>query len=102
GRNLSGRTPLMHASGKRVRRVLLAVLIGVAAAFVPIPSFSAQHAMHVDSERVVARTFAAVGGASPVLAEHFGVSTFKMIGFSWEGPVGDGAKVRTRENGRWG
>ncbi|MBV9283155.1 MAG: peptidoglycan recognition protein, partial [Acidimicrobiia bacterium] len=92
----------MHAIGKRARRVLLAVVIGIAAAFVPIPSFSSQHAMHVDNEGVVARALAAVGGPERVTAEHVGVSTFKMFGVSWEGPVGDGARVRVRSNGKWG
>src|SRR6266496_1484834 len=94
----------MHVSRKRGRRVLLALLIGVAAAFVPIPSFSAQRAMHVDSETVATHTAAAAGSAAALqtAGQHVGISTFKMVGVSWEGPVGDGARIRTRSDGKWG
>jgi hypothetical protein len=99
----------MHVTSKRGRRVLLAVLVGVAGAFAPIPSFSAERAMHVDTEAVATRTEAYAGAAvtaaastSRTAGEHLGVTSFKMIGVSWEGPVGDGARVRTRTDGRWG
>jgi hypothetical protein len=99
----------MRVTRKRARGVLFAVLVGVAGAFVPVPSFSAQRAMHVDSEGVAAHAVAAGGApvsaamsAARTVGEHIGVSTFKMIGVSWEGPVGDGARIRTRSNGVWG
>jgi hypothetical protein len=99
----------MRVTRKRARGVLFAVLVGVAGAFVPVPSFSAQRAMHVDSEGVAAHAVAAGGApvsaamsAARTVGEHIGVSTFKMIGVSWEGPAGDGARIRTRSNGVWG
>src|SRR5436190_17274888 len=85
------------------RLVLLAVVVGAAAALVPVPSLSLPRGVEIQTERldVVRTAAAAVGGATRAHGARTGVDTFRLIGLSWSGADGQSARIRVHDSSGW-